>query len=149
MISVYQRKFEYEINAPVNFVYGHFNDLRKFGELHPYMTEVTKLDENTYRIKEKVMLFGFIPMKPVYEAKVFETDPGKNIFYTSDVKKGVGLKINFEFKEDLPKGMTLVIETIEVTAGKITAGMFLDLMQKAHKITLTNLMNITKNKTFN
>ncbi len=143
-MNTYTRQFQYTVNAPLAFVYGHFTDLRKFRELHPYMTSVEQLNENTYRIKEKVFLFGFLPMKPVYDAQVFETGTGNRVFYTSHVKKGVDLKINFDFLEMPEKKEILITETIEVTASKITAGLFLNLMGKAHKKLFETLINSTK-----
>ncbi|MCW3086463.1 MAG: hypothetical protein JWP12_3829 [Bacteroidetes bacterium] len=75
----------YTVSASATEIRPYFLDLVKFGELHPYMTKVKKLDGNAYSIPEKLFVLGFIPMKPFYTARVFEQ--GTEIYYNLMYKK--------------------------------------------------------------
>lgn len=134
----------YSINLPLADIYDHFLDLKKFGKLHPYMTDIKETSPNKFTIYEKLLLWGFIPMKPVYTAEVSEPEKNKHILYTSHVKKGVDLKIHFRFSENAEKTAVSLTETIEVFANPLVASMFLNLIKKAHKKLVKNLINKAK-----
>jgi hypothetical protein len=135
---------EYKISGNINDVYPFIFDLRKFGSLHPYMEKVSKTGDNLYLIEESVKLFGIIPMKPVYSA--FVSKSGTGILYTSKVQKGVDLKISFDLIEDPVQNMTLITETIEITANKVIAAILLQTMKKAHLIAFQSMESTLRSK---
>jgi hypothetical protein len=127
-------------NAPVAKLYPHYNELEKFGNLHPLITKVTPKGNNTFLINENLLLLGFIPMKPEYSAEVIEKD-GK-IFYYSKVKKNVDLEISFSFKEE--NGTTVITEEVKVEGNALVAAILLKTIRKAHSeifIRLRKLVN--------
>jgi hypothetical protein len=138
---------EHKLKANIKEIYPIIFDLEKFGSFHPYMTKVSKTGENLYLIQENVKILGFLPMKPVYSARVHEYQSG--ILYTSKLKKGVDLKISFDFIENWTENQTIVRETIEISANKIVGSILLATMQKAHLIVFQSIDNIIKSKKTN
>ena len=98
-MAVHKLELNYTFKGDAQLVYQAVLDMRQFGNYHPYMTEVKALQTTQnfteYAIKEKVLVFGFIPMRPTYTAKVFEVEKGKHIKYTSPVNKGLDLIVDF------------------------------------------------------
>lgn len=117
-------------------VYSTVLDLQKFGEYHPYMTDVTVLKQTEtyteYHIKEKVLILGFIPQRPEYDAKVFEVEKNKHIRYTSLVMGKINLTINFYFNDPNEKGELVVRENIHLEGNPFLCGIMLGMMEKAH-----------------
>jgi hypothetical protein len=126
-----------QINAPKEKLYPYFLDFEKFGSLHPLITKVTKTGSNTFQINERVLLMGFIPMKPNYAVEVIEENGA--IIYNSNVKKGVDLHILITFEEDLHTGTTTVTETINIKAIRLVAVILLNTMRTAHTKLFDNL----------
>lgn len=139
-----QLTLKYTINKPLSEVYPHFSDLRKFGKLHPYMINIEEIKPGKFRIYEKLKLYGFIPMKPVYTSEVSEPEKNKHLLYTAHVKKGVDLKIHLRFMENEKRTAVTLTETIEVYSYGLIASMFLSLIKKAHQKLVENLINSTK-----
>lgn len=135
MTVVYKRKLEYEFRSDFGALYQHVLDLKKFGNIHPYMTEVIILDQAPdyieYAIKEELYLLGFIKMKPRYNARVFEVEKGKHIRYVSQVDKNVLLEINFTFTNE--NNLVNFVETIEVSGNKWIVKFFISLLEKTHR----------------
>ncbi len=123
-------------NLDVSTLYQHFYDLRKYGELHPFMKEVTVVDDKSpeyieYDVCEELRLLGFIKYCPNYKVKVYEKDKYKHILYTSEVKKGIFLTINLYFTET--EGKTYFREKIEVSGNKIVVSVFMKILKNAHE----------------
>ncbi|HXB40777.1 MAG TPA: hypothetical protein VNZ49_09560 [Bacteroidia bacterium] len=126
---------------PLNY-YSAVLDMRIFGHHHPYMREV-KVLQNTpefteYNIKEMVWIFGFIPQWPDYNAKVFELNKNKHIQYTSAVKKGLDLSIDFVFSDNVNR-TTGITENIKLTGNKIVSKILLETIKKSHTVLFKNL----------
>jgi hypothetical protein len=119
----------YKIQAGRNEIYPYILEMEKFGSLHPLMIKVTQMGNNKYQIEERVKLFGFIPMKPVYVAEVSEQNNG--IVYISEVKKGTDLKITFHFSEN-GDGETSVTETVEISGNPLAAAILINTIKKSH-----------------
>jgi SAM-dependent MidA family methyltransferase len=67
----------------------------------------------TYRVKESLKLWNFIPMKPDYEVEVIISQPEKHIQYTSEVSKGIFLTIDYTFIEDTKKNTAKVLRLLK------------------------------------
>ena len=126
----------YSFKNNLEKVYDCVLDLKKFGEHHPYFTEVSILKQSEthteYHIKEKILVFGFIPQKPEYDAKVFEVEKNKHIRYTSSVMGKISLIINFYFTEPNAKGEILLRENIHLEGNNLLCSILLSTMKKAH-----------------
>ena len=129
------QQLDHRINCQLQNVYSSILDMRQFGEHHPYMQQVTLLqstDEFTeYHISEMVWIFGFIPQWPKYTAKVFERVKSRHIQYTSAVKGGVDLKIDFLFSDNRAN-TTLVNEHVHLTGNDLVCKILLSTIKKAH-----------------
>ncbi len=135
-------QLDHQIKANIPTVYPSVLDMRHFGKHHPYMKEVTVVqttpDFTEYNVKEFIWLFGFIPQWPNYNAKVFEKEKHKHIQYTSDVKGGVFLTIDFRFSNNTGDS-TLITENIHLTGNKMVSGILLNAISKAHPILFKSL----------
>ena len=140
---------EHNFNKPFENIYNVILDFTKFGHFHPHMKQVKivsqKLNETEYEVDEKLLLYGFIPMRPNYKATVIEIEKNKHIQYISQVKKNVYLKIDFIFSENKEKGITNIVEKVDVKSNPIVAGAFLSLLKKAHLQTFQNFNTIDHN----
>ncbi|AEI51638.1 SRPBCC family protein [Runella slithyformis] len=118
-------------------VYESIADFRKFGELHPYMVEVRQLSETIrngieYRVKEELLLLGFLKIHPQYNAEVIEITKNKHIQYVSNVKGGMVLVIDFTFFYDENRREVRVSEHITITGNRLLIAYFATVLQKAH-----------------
>lgn len=119
----------------IGLLYDQFYDFRKYGQLHPFMKEVSiVLDKSPefieYEVCEELKLLGFIKYCPNYKVKVFEKNKYRHIVYTSEVKKGVFLTINLYFTES--NGIVNFREDIEVSGNPIIVSVFLRIVKNAH-----------------
>jgi hypothetical protein len=124
-----------DFKTDIGILYDHFYDLRKYGELHPFMKEVKIVSDNSpgfieYEVCEEIKLFGFIKYCPNYKVKVFEKNKYNHIVYTSEVKKGVFLTINLYFTVN--DGVINFREDIDVSGNPIVVSVFLRIVKNAH-----------------
>lgn len=127
----------YEVNKPLNYTYAALLDFKKFGELHPYMTSVEVLNRTDrameYLVHEKLKLWGIIPMSPCYHVITSEVQRNKCICYSSEVKKGLFLTINFTFEENSNHTITQVTEQITLKGMPWVHAVFLSILKKSHQ----------------
>ncbi|PQJ11105.1 hypothetical protein CJD36_014145 [Flavipsychrobacter stenotrophus] len=128
-----------EIKAPLEKVYSYLADLRQYGMVHPYMVQVTEIDGRDkearyYNVKERFLLYGFIPMRPTYDAKVLELAKLKHVQYVSDVMSGVHLTIDFTFAYNTNTGNTEVTEFISLEAPIVIGSVFMGILKRAHDL---------------
>ncbi len=117
-------------------IYTTLLDFKKFGEVHPFMTEVTVIKENLpeyieYSIVEEVYFLGFIKNNPTYTAKVMEIERNKHIRYTSSIKKFIFLTIDITLSKN-KNGSLLVTEKFEIKSNKLMGMIFGNILKKAH-----------------
>lgn len=146
MSALLKLNLQHVLPNEFEIVYKALLDFKKFGELHPYMKEVTLLEDRSpeyieYQIVEEIYFFGFIKNHPRYTAKVIETSKHKTIRYTSPVKKNILLTIDFSFSVT-KNGMLCVTEEIELRCNKIVGFFFLNILQKAHLQFFRNLRSL-------
>ena len=128
---------EYLLPGTAPEVSLYFSDFHLFGKHHPYMVKVIDLENtssvaNRYRVHESLKLWGFIPMKPIYDVSVQIIESEKHIRYTSEVSKGVFLLIDYTFKEDSTNNTVKIIEAIELVGFPIINSIFIQLIKKSH-----------------
>ena len=124
-----------DFKTDIGILYDHFYDLRKYGQLHPYMKEVKLVSDNSpefieYEVCEELKLLGFIKYCPNYKVKVFEKNKHQHIVYTSEVKKGVFLTINLYFNEN--SQVIHFREDIDVSGNPIIVSVFLQIVKHAY-----------------
>lgn len=131
-----QETLRHSSRQSFDLVYDSILDVQKFGALHPNMTEVTIIGETAeyveYAIKERIKVWGFIPMRPEYTAKVFEIEKGKRIRYTSLVNGKVPLVNEFLFERKDENSPLEITETIQLEGNKMIASTLMGLMKKTH-----------------
>jgi hypothetical protein len=134
-MGTHKLNLDYHFSSPFDHVYSNVLDMRKFGEHHPYMTEVKVInqasDHTEFYIKEKVFLLGFIPNSPEYSAKVFEVEKHRHIRYTSLVKGQIDLAIDFKFDRHT-NGEFKMSELIELKGNLIFCKILMGMMKKSH-----------------
>jgi|GEM_PF-1778040 len=128
------------------FVYETLLDFKKFGEVHPFMTEVTVIKENLpeyveYNIVEEVYFLGFIKNRPTYTARVMEIEKNRHIRYTSPVKNFIFLTIDITFSKN-KNGSLLVTEKFEIQSNKLMGILFGNLLKKAHLKFFANMKKL-------
>lgn len=132
----FKQTLEYSFRGKFDIIYRSTVDMRKFGAFHPYMEEVKIVNEagdyTEYSIKERLMLFGFIPQRPEYNAKVFEIEKNKRIQYISMVKPSLPLTINFTFST--AEGYTKLTEEIAMGGNRFICSVLFGIMKKAHQV---------------
>jgi hypothetical protein len=148
-MSLRTLQLNYNLKGNIQSLYPSVLDMRLFGKHHPYMTEVKLLQSTNefseYDIKEKVLLFGFIPHRPRYTAKVFEIEKEKRIKYTSLVQGKIDLAIDFNFTHNESTNTTNLDESIVVSGNGIACKILIDIMKKSHRI-LFNEIALSLNK---
>lgn len=149
MSAILKLNLQHVLPNEFEIVYEALFDLKKFGELHPYMTEVKIMENRSpeyieYEITEEIFFLGFIKNKPHYTAKVMEPEKHKKIRYTSAVKKNIFLTIDLSFSVN-KNGMLVVNEEIELRSNKIIGFLFLNILQKAHLRFFKNLRSLLSN----
>lgn len=125
-------------------VYEHIFNFKKFGEIHPYMKEVTVLSKieplsTKYEVKEEAILFGFLKTKPVYEVEVIELVALKHIHYFSHIKGAILLNIDFIFPKNSSNTSFELIEEVEIKGNPLLIAYFVSILKKAHLQTFENL----------
>ena len=127
----------HKVNRPLSYTYAALLDFKKFGELHPYMKSVEVLSHTDqameYLVHEKLKLWGIIPMSPCYHVMASEVQKDKCICYSSEVKKGLFLTINFTFEENSNGKMTEVTEQITLKGKPWVHVVFLSILKKSHQ----------------
>lgn len=146
MSAILKLNLQHVLPNEFEIVYNALFDFKKFGELHPYMTEVKILENRSpeyieYEVVEELFFLGFIKNKPRYTARVMEPEKYKKIRYTSPVKKNIFLTVDFSFSVN-KNGMLLVNEEIELRCNKIIGLLFLNILQKAHYQFFKNLRSL-------
>jgi len=126
----------YTVYQPLNNVYKSLYDFKVFGRLHPYMKSVKIMNQSENSVEclvhEQLKLWGFIPMAPCYRVIVTEVEKDKRIRYSSEVKKGLFLTIEFILEQKLTH-TTEVIEQISLEGQSWVHQIFLSLLKKSHR----------------
>lgn len=136
---------EHSFDGKFDIIYEYISDLRKFGEIHPYMKEVNELPQKQnisgtlFRIKEEATLFGFLKIKPEYHAEVMSDKSKKLVSYFSVIQERIVLKSNFTFEENLLENKILLVEQIELNGNALLIAYFASILKKTHLQTFENL----------
>lgn len=149
MSSVTRFKIEHNLSDQWEIVYNSLLDLRKFGEIHPHMTDVRIINNNLpdhveYAITEKVYLLGFIKNHPRYNANVAEVQKNRHIRYTSQVKPTIFLTVDITFSKNSSHRL-IVTEEFEIRSNKLLGLVFANILKKAHLRSFENLNKILRN----
>lgn len=135
MISTHRFNLKYQLTGPLETAYAGLSNFENFADFHPYMKKINCSESTAefkeYWIEEELLLFGFIPNRPSYSARVSEMIPGKHVRYTSQVKKNLHLSIDFVVSGN-GSGKVLVEEQIVLQANRLVAHLFFRILRKAH-----------------
>jgi len=138
---------EHKLQGDFEIVYSTLLDFKKFGEIHPYMTEVSIIKEQPeyieYNIVEEIYLFGFIKNYPTYTARIMELKKDQHIRYTSPVKKNIFLTVDITFSHQA-NGSLLVTEAFEIQSSRLMGRMFGNILKKAHLKFFENLNKLLR-----
>ncbi|WP_317896737.1 SRPBCC family protein [Aurantibacillus circumpalustris] len=144
-----QFTLQHHLPNQFDLVYSTLLDFKKFGEVHPVITNVTIIKENLpdyieYSIEEEIYLLGFIKNRPKYTAKVIEVEKHKHIRYTSPVKSFIFLTIDLTLTTG-KNGLLQVTETFEIKSNKVMGLVFKNILSKAHLQFFKNLKKVLDN----
>lgn len=133
---------EHTFNLNLDEVYAAVANFEHFASLHPVMTSVKVIttslpDFIEYAVEEEMRVLGILVMKPKYNARVTEVEKLKQVLYTSQVKKGIFLTLNFHFSQQ--GNVSTIREEIEVRGNKFITAVFLKILKKAHLTTFAHL----------
>jgi hypothetical protein len=136
---------QHKLSNNLEIVYNSLLDLKKFGGIHPHITDVNIITDNSphfieYDIVEDIQLMGFIRNHPRYTAKVFEIEKNRHIRYLSPVKTFIFLQVDFIFS--VKNGLLVVDETFQLTCNKFWALVFTSILKKAHLRFFANLKSL-------
>jgi hypothetical protein len=127
-------QLDHQLQGEIQSIYDSILDMRHFGKHHPYMRNVSVVQSTPefteYEIREMVWIFGIIPQWPRYTAKVFEKEKLRHIQYTSLVKGGLDLLIDFRFTTTADT--TLVSESVSINGNALMGSILKSTMKKAH-----------------
>lgn len=118
----------HSIKAPVSSVFPFFQDLKKFGEVHPVIYQVDQINESDFIFFEQInMIFLY---RFSYPVKIEKIIPNQQIILSSDVQMGVFLYLtyNFESKDNT----TFITELVEIKANLIVKEIFKIVLKSSH-----------------
>lgn len=128
-------KLIYQSKRTLEDVYASLADFKKFGALHPYMTNVEAMADG-FRVEEKVPLLGFLKISNTYHVRVQTLPQLCQVVYLSQIKKSVALKITWTVtRED---GVSIE-EHIDIQANPIVRYILGTVMKNAHQKVINNL----------
>ena len=135
---------EYVLPGTTSEISTYFSNFQLFGKYHPYMIEVTELENTStsiqkYHVRESLTLWNFIPMKPSYDVEVCILEPEKHICYQSEVHKGVFLEINYTFIEDLHTNTVKVLEAMVVKGYPIINPIFIGILKRSRILLIESI----------
>jgi len=129
----------HRIKHPIEKVFPFFADFEKFGSIHPYITYVSKKDQN-FRVTETILFLGFIKNKNEYDVSI-DVISDYRVVYSSNVKKGVELKLIFQLTSN---GLeTDIEEKIDIQANYIVKTILKNVIAKAHKQLVKNINELS------
>lgn len=103
-------KLEFKVNKPIDLVYNYISDVEKFAAVHPVITKISRISENSYLVFE-TLNFGFIPLSFKYPVVVKENNSEQKIYLVATVMRLVKIEILFElFSENNFTGINEVIK---------------------------------------
>jgi hypothetical protein len=125
-----QHAFQYTSRAEV---LATISDFAAFVRVHPLIYEATLLPSlaarvDVYAVKERVKLFGLLPMHPRYRVHVARD--GDAVLQSARIMGIMDLRIRLTFEKEGDQG--LLLEKIEVTQIPLLTAIFWRLFQQAH-----------------
>jgi hypothetical protein len=141
---------EYILPGKATEISSYFSDFVLFGKHHPYMIQTVKIapttSTNTFRVYESLKLWGFIPMKPMYDVNIIVVEAYKHIQYQSEISKGIFLHIDYTFVEYTSSNTVKVIETMHLIGYPIINPIFIGLLKKTRKLLIESIRKELENK---
>ncbi len=90
----------YKINKPASFIFNYLTDMQKFVSVHPVISKMEPLGNNTYRVYETLKMMGFIPIPFIYRASIEGNDKDQRIVMRATIMKLTKIEINFIIKSE-------------------------------------------------
>jgi hypothetical protein len=116
----------YPLQCSPELAFETLSDFKKFGALHPYMTNVEAVDD-AYLVNETVPMFGFVPIKNEYRVYVEAKPLEQKVYYRSPIKKSVSLEIVWQVKDQK------LMETITIHANPLVRFILGIVMKRTHR----------------
>ncbi|MEZ5425981.1 MAG: hypothetical protein R2747_06945 [Pyrinomonadaceae bacterium] len=128
---------EHHSDLPIGSVRPVFEDFVKFGEAHPLITRVEKINDSEAVFFESVRILGIVPHKFSYRAKLEKNDGGDHFVMKAEPKPGVFLELEFDLR---PNGEgTRINERISIGASSLTAWFLGRAVVKSHRELVENI----------
>lgn len=123
-------------------IHAIVTDFLQFGAFHPLIKQVDSLaidaiEDAIYDIKEEVVLFGWLKMKPQYRVFVEKSVEHDRVVYKSMIMGIMRLRIEFSFLQD--EEQFWLIEKVQVSRIPLITKIFLDIFSPAHLATFAKI----------
>ena len=126
----------FSVNKPIELVFNYLSDMQKFVSVHPVITKIDALGDNTYLVHETLKL-AFIPISFTYKVSVDANYADKRIVIRATVMKFT--KIEMDFKLDVLNSSTLIVETIAFHTFQPIKYMLQNIFKEQHQQLFRNI----------
>ncbi|QHT70769.1 hypothetical protein GXP67_31035 [Rhodocytophaga rosea] len=129
-------KLSFIINKPANIIFDYLTDMQKFVSVHPVITKINPIENNTYLVYETLKI-GFIPISFTYPVTVESNRVEKTITIRATVMRLTNIEMNFIIKED--KAFCIVEETIHFQSPLPLQSIMESIFKKQHRLLFNNI----------
>ena len=128
----------YELNKPIEQVYGYLSDMHKYIKVHPIIYKIEEISKDKYLIFERLKL-GIFSLSINYPAKIACDFNSKKIKMTALVMKIIEIEIFFELNNIESK--TKIKESITFKSFLPIAFLLGPIFKKQHQILFNTIEN--------
>ena len=121
----------HHIPANIDKVFPFFNDIDRFVAVHPVIYKAEATGTNQYRLFEKLDL-KFCKVSFSYMVSIETSVPGKQVIMFARIRKGVTLRLQFDFIAD--NNTTHIHETVTFNAPAVICPIFLKFLTRQHQL---------------
>ena len=132
-------KLEFKVNKPIELVYNYISDVEKFAAVHPVITKISRISENSYLVFE-TLNFGLIPVSFKYPVVIEENNSEQKIYMIATIMRLVKIEISFElFSEN---NFTSINEVIKIKSFLPVKPFINYIFKKQHTQLFLNIENL-------
>lgn len=126
----------FRINKPIDFVFEYLTDMQKFASVHPVISKIDNLGNNTYLVHE-TLKFAFIPFSFTYPVNIIRSDENKTITIKATVMKITQITMTFTLRSE--SAFTVINETIDFNTILPVKSIMQSIFKKQHEQLVKNI----------
>ncbi len=127
---------EFQVNKPLDFVFEYLSNMQKFAKIHPVIYKIEHLEDNQYKVFEKLPL-GFFSYSFTYPVKITAENDKKRVLMQAKVMNLVGIEILLELEEEQTE--TKIKETVSFESLLPVEYFAKSIFEKTHRQLFANL----------